>query len=167
MVALVTGGETARTTWSDSMLDNYSAVVGVNWASHHYTTHWLVALDPIVWRMERVSRMIMPDIGLVSYENQPEDVNAILKANDLALIPFGDRITDRVKGICTLTFPYALRFCLANWPDSSVDVYGLDMDNRRGLSPMGPEVRKPSPRWNNRRRSPAPSSTSTGTGSIW
>lgn len=147
-IALITGGETARTTWSDSMFDRYDAVVGVNWAAHHYRTHWLVALDSVVWRIEHISRIIMPDIGLVSYETQPEDIRAIMEANELALIPFGDRIVDSVKGICTFTFPYALRFCLLNWPDYSIDVYGLDMDGRKGLQPGGPPA-KPGPRWSN------------------
>lgn len=148
-IALVTGGESARTSYSDDLFDGYEAVVAANWASHHYRSRWIVALDPTVWRIEHISRIVLPIRGLVSYETQPQDVTDILEAEDIELRPFGSRITHRVKGICTFTFPYALRFCLETWPDSRVDIYGLDMDDRKGLQPGGPPVRKPGPRWNN------------------
>jgi hypothetical protein len=106
------------------MAERYDAVVGVNCASHHYQTDWIVALDPTIWRFGNV---FLPKYGLVSYATQPPDVLAKLKENDLELQPFGDRIVHRSEGICSYTFPYALRFCLENWPSSDVRIYGLDM----------------------------------------
>lgn len=146
MVALITGGGSAKEAWKDSLSSRYESVIGVNWAAHHFKVDWLVALDAIVWR---IGEMIMPDAGLVSYETQPNDVSSILSDNELQLVPFGDRMTDKAQGLCSFTFPYALRFCLEKWLDSEIDVYGLDMDNDRGLCPGGPDKRKPNQRWLN------------------
>lgn len=149
MIALVTGGESAKENWSYDKAAEYAAVVGVNWASHHYQTDWIVALDPAIWRIKGA---IMPRQGLVSYATQPPDVTNILEAANLKLLPFGARIINRATGICSFTFPYALRFCLQNWPDDHIHVYGLDMDSTSGLFPFKQGQLYEDSRWNNKLR---------------
>ena len=129
-IALITCGESARLSWSDDMAGRYDRVVAVNWASHWYDSDWVVAFDPLTWRLGQIR---MPRIGSVSWGRPTDDVNAIRLENDLEWEMFEDIMEIKVKGKCSFTFPHAIEFCFAEWPDCSVDIYGLDMDGRRGL----------------------------------
>ena len=129
-IALITCGDSAKKSWSDDMADRYDRVVTVNWASHRFSCDWVVAFDPLIWRMGEIR---MPRIGAVSWGRPPDDVNAIRLENDLEWELFEDIMEIKGKGKCSFTFPHAIKFCFTEWPDCSVDIYGLDMDGQRGL----------------------------------
>ena len=129
-IALITCGESAKTSWSDAKGKEYDYVVAVNWASHLFSSDWVVAFDDSTWRYGKV---IIPRIGGVSYRRLSDHVNSIRLANDLEWELVEELMECGKFGKCSFTFPNALRFCFEEWPDASVDIYGLDMNKNQGL----------------------------------
>lgn len=130
-VALITCGESVKRSWNDDKRREYDHIVGVNWAAHHYDLDWVVAWDAQIWRHGEI---IIPRTGAVSYgDGIPDDVDAIRIRHGIEWELIDEPLLNERGQMNTFSFPLAVQFCVQEWPDCSIDIYGLDMDEKQGI----------------------------------
>lgn len=128
-IALVSCGESALESFSPSVQDDYAVTIGINWAVYHWHFDWAAAWDALVWRYADGRFAFWPVDGIVTCGRLPDDVATVAASKALQVESF-PRLTS-----CTTTFPNALEWALLKWPDSEIDIYGLDMNGKQGLQP--------------------------------
>lgn len=145
-IAIVSCGESAKTAYSRDIGDSYDVTIGVNWACYHWPFDWVAAWDALIWRYNSGLDAIWPSVGIATCGRLPDDVAKLAEARQLQVEAFPRR------PLCSTTFPSALEWALAKWPDAAIDVYGVDMDTQQGLEPWHDAKAHSSYRWDREAR---------------
>lgn len=117
-VAVLSCGPSVLESYRDD--GSHGVVVAVNWCGELYRHDWLCVMDSVV--IER-GRVLKPRLGMVA------GTGVRMPWPDLELRPLiGFQGLRGWAGnpSCGFTFPKALLWSLAAYPDAFVDVYGFD-----------------------------------------